>query len=59
MITNTHPDRKNPSFLRRLHAANAMHPLLLDAQKSDERPMIFQVDNLRTNRPKDRVFKDW
>ena len=32
---------------------------LLDAQKSDERAMIFQPQNLRTNRPKDRVFKDW
>ena len=32
---------------------------LLDAQKSDERAMIFQPENLRTNRPKDRIFKDW
>ena len=32
---------------------------LLDAQKSEERAMIFQPVNQRTNRPKDRVFKDW
>ena len=32
---------------------------LLDAQKSEERAMIFQPENLRTNRPRDRVFKDW
>ena len=32
---------------------------LLDVQKSEERAMIFQPQNLRTNRPKDRVFKDW
>ncbi len=32
---------------------------LLDAQKSEERAMIFQPQNLRTNKPKDRVFKDW
>ena len=32
---------------------------LLDAQKSEERAMIFQPLNQRTNRPKDRVFKDW
>ena len=32
---------------------------LLDTQKSDERAMIFQPENLRTNRPKDRIFKDW
>jgi Ca-activated chloride channel homolog len=32
---------------------------LLDAQKSEERAMIFQPQNLRTNRPRDRVFKDW
>jgi hypothetical protein len=32
---------------------------LLDMQKSEERPMIFQPENLRTNRPRDRVFKDW
>jgi Ca-activated chloride channel family protein len=33
---------------------------LLDAQRSEERAMIFQPQNLRTNRPpRDRVFKDW
>jgi Ca-activated chloride channel family protein len=32
---------------------------LLDAQKSEERAMIFQPMIQRTNRPKDRVFKDW
>ncbi len=32
---------------------------LLDAQKSEERAMIFQPQNLRTNKPRDRVFKDW
>jgi Ca-activated chloride channel family protein len=32
---------------------------LLDAQKSEERAMIFQPVNQRTNKPKDRVFKDW
>ena len=32
---------------------------LLDTQKSEERPMIFQPENLRTNRPRERVFKDW
>jgi Ca-activated chloride channel homolog len=32
---------------------------LLDAQKSEERAMIFQPQTVRTNRPKDRVFKDW
>jgi Ca-activated chloride channel family protein len=32
---------------------------LLDAQKNEERAMIFQPQNLRTNRPRDRVFKDW
>lgn len=32
---------------------------LLDAQKSEERAMIFQPQILRTNKPKDRVFKDW
>jgi hypothetical protein len=33
---------------------------LLDAHRSEERAMIFQPQNLRTNRPpRDRVFKDW
>ena len=32
---------------------------LLDAQKSEERAMIFQPMIQRTNRPKDRIFKDW
>lgn len=32
---------------------------LLDTIKSEERAMIFQPTNQRTNRPKDRVFKDW
>ena len=32
---------------------------LLDAQKSEERAMIFQPLNQRTNKPRDRVFKDW
>jgi outer membrane biosynthesis protein TonB len=35
---------------------------LLDAQKSQERAMIFQPQTTRTNRtdrPRDRVFKDW
>lgn len=32
---------------------------LLDAQKSEERAMIFQPMIQRTNRPTDRVFKDW
>ncbi len=32
---------------------------LLDAQKSEERAMIFQPQTLRTNKPRDRVFKDW
>ena len=33
---------------------------LLDAQKSQERAMIFQPQQtVRTNRPRDRVFKDW
>lgn len=32
---------------------------LLDAQKNEERAMIFQPQNTRTNRPRDRVFKDW
>jgi outer membrane biosynthesis protein TonB len=35
---------------------------LLDAQKSQERAMIFQPQTMRTNRadrPRDRVFKDW
>ena len=32
---------------------------LLDAQKSEERAMLFQPENLRTNKPRDRVFKDW
>ncbi len=32
---------------------------LLDEQRSEERAMIFQPQNLRTNKPKDRVFKDW
>ena len=31
---------------------------LLDAQKEEERAMIF-VPQVRTNRPTDRVFKDW
>jgi len=32
---------------------------LLDVQKSEERAMIFQPQITRTNKPKDRVFKDW
>lgn len=32
---------------------------LLDAQKNEERAMIFQPQVTRTNKPKDRVFKDW
>jgi len=32
---------------------------LLDAQKNEERAMIFQPTIQRTNKPKDRVFKDW
>jgi hypothetical protein len=35
---------------------------LLDAQKSQEKAMIFQPQTMRTNRadrPRDRVFKDW
>jgi Ca-activated chloride channel homolog len=32
---------------------------LLDAQKNEERAMMFQPLVTRTNKPKDRVFKDW
>jgi len=32
---------------------------LLDALKAEERAMIFQPQNTRTNKPRDRVFKDW
>lgn len=32
---------------------------LLEAQKAEEKTMIFQPLNLRTNRNNNRVFKDW
>jgi Ca-activated chloride channel homolog len=32
---------------------------LLEAQKSDEKAMIFVPQNVRTNKPQNRVFKDW
>jgi Ca-activated chloride channel homolog len=32
---------------------------LLEAQKSDEKAMIFLPQNVRTNKPQNRTFKDW
>jgi len=55
------PDKsaQQPNYARVMQMTPQQAQQLLDAQKSDERAMIFQPQNLRTNKPRDRVFKDW
>ncbi len=55
------PDKsaQQPNYARVMQMTPQQAQQLLDALKSEERAMIFQPENLRTNRPRDRVFKDW
>ena len=54
------PDKSaQPNYARVMQMTPQQAQQLLDAQKSEERAMIFQPLTQRTNRPKDRVFKDW
>ena len=55
------PDKsaQQPNYARAMQMTPQQAQQLLDAQKSEERAMIFQPQNLRTNKPQDRVFKDW
>ena len=54
------PDKAaQPNYARVMQMTPQQAQQLLDTQKGEERAMIFQPQNLRTNRPKDRVFKDW
>ena len=52
------PDQQ-PNYARVMQMTPEQAQQLLDAQKTQERAMIFQPQNLRTNRPRDKVFKDW
>ena len=54
------PDKAaQPNYARVMQMTPQQAQQLLDTQKSEEKAMIFQPQNLRTNRPKDRIFKDW
>ncbi len=54
------PDKSaEPNYARVLQMTPEQAQQLLDAQKSEERAMIFQPMIQRTNKPKDRLFKDW
>jgi Ca-activated chloride channel family protein len=48
-----------PNYARVMQMTPQQAQQLLDTQKSEEKAMIFQPQIQRTNRPKDRVFKDW
>jgi Ca-activated chloride channel family protein len=48
-----------PQYGRVMQMTPQQAQQLLDAQKNEERAMIFQPMIQRTNKPKDRVFKDW
>ena len=52
-------DAQQQNFARVLQMTPQQAQQLLDMQKSEERAMIFQPEGLRTNKPRDRVFKDW
>jgi Ca-activated chloride channel family protein len=51
------PEQQNYARVMQMTPQQAQQ--LLDTQKSEERAMIFQPMIQRTNKPKDRVFKDW
>jgi len=54
------PDKAAPpNYARVMQMTPQQAQQLLDTQKSEEKAMIFQPQTLRTNRPKDRIFKDW
>lgn len=54
------PDKSaQPNYARVMQMTPQQAQQLLDAQKTEERAMIFQPQITRTNKPKDRVFKDW
>jgi outer membrane biosynthesis protein TonB len=56
------PSAQQPNYGRVMQMTPQQAQQLLDAQKSQERAMIFQPQTMRTNRadrPRDRVFKDW
>jgi len=52
-------DAQQQNYARVLQMTPQQAQQLLDMQKSEERAMIFQPENLRTNRPRDRILKDW
>jgi Ca-activated chloride channel family protein len=54
------PDKAaQPNYARVMQMTPQQAQQLLDTQKSEEKAMVFQPMIQRTNRPKDRIFKDW